>query len=67
MVKKNERVTPNICSYCRIEEKLEEETNINDFIWLNISDRLTNLCFDCADAVKKKYVKDSLDEDNNEK
>lgn len=66
-MKEDKVVTPNICSYCRIEERVEEETNINDFIWLNISDRLTQLCFNCADSVKKKYMRDSLDEDNNEK
>ena len=59
-MKEDKVVTPNICSYCRIEERVTEEENINDVIWLNISNRVTNLWVNCIDIISKK-------EDNNEK
>jgi|TARA_R110000824_G_scaffold59762_1_gene160167 hypothetical protein len=60
MSEEKEIVTTGICSYCRIEERVTEEENINDFIWLNISNRLANLRFNFVDIISKE-------EDDNEK
>ena len=57
-----ERMTKELCERCGKKQASDRRYH---HIWLPIKDAVMLLCFRCADAEKKEYVK-NLDEDNNE-
>jgi len=55
-------MTKELCERCGKKQASDRRYH---HIWLPIKDAVMLLCFRCADAEKKEYVK-NLDEDNNE-